>query len=280
MATGSAHRSAAGTWVARQRWTLERFGLSPGKLPRRAGSGGPPPVFCVSIPKSGTHLLERALCLHPALYRKLVPTVSGENLERLGGLDRLVGRMRAGQVVVSHLRHDDDAERTLSSAGVRGLFMIRHPRDILVSQIHYATSRPDHRTHDLFASLPDERARLRAAIVGDPNHGLLSIAQRLAYFRGWLSSGFLVVRFEDLIGVAGGGDTQRQRDLLRGIFEHAGVDASERVLDQVAARLFSPESPTFRSGQVGSSREFFDADLEELLRSTVGDGALPYGYEL
>jgi len=280
MATGSAHRSAAGTWVARQRWTLERFGLSPAKLPRRAGGGGTPRVFCVSIPKSGTHLLERALCLHPALYRKLVPTVSGENLERLGGLERLAGRMRPGQVVVSHLRHSDEAERTLARAGVRGLFMIRHPRDILVSQIHYATSRADHRTHDLFASLPDERARLRAAIVGDPGRGLPSIAQRLGYFRGWLSSGFLVVRFEDLVGAAGGGDTERQRDLLRGIFEHAGVDASGPVLDHVARRLFSSDSPTFRSGQVGSSEQFFDAELDELLRSTVGDGALPYGYEL
>jgi len=280
MATGSAHRSSAGTWVARQRWTLERFGLSPGKLPRRAGGGAAPRVFCVSIPKSGTHLLERALCLHPALYRKLIPTVSGENLGRLGGLERLVGRMRPGQVVVSHLRHSDDAERTLSRAGVRGLFMVRHPRDILVSQIHYATSRADHRTHELFASLPDERARLRAAIVGDPDRGLPSIAQRLAYFRGWLSSGFLVVRFEDLVGAAGGGDAERQRELLRGIFQHVGVDAGDGVVDHVATRLFSSDSPTFRSGQVGSSHEFFDAELEELLRTTVGHGAVPYGYEL
>jgi len=280
MATGSAHRSQAGTWVARQRWTLERFGLSPGKLPRRAGGGASPRVFCVSIPKSGTHLLERALCLHPALYRKLVPTVSGENLERLGGLEHLVGRIRPGQVVVSHLRHDDEAERTLALAGVRGLFMVRNPRDILVSQIHYATSRADHRTHDLFASLPDERARLRAAIVGDPDRGLPSIAQRLRYFRGWLSSGFLVVRFEELVGVAGGGEAVPQRDLLQRIFRYVGVDASDPVVEHVARRLFSADSPTFRSGQVGSSREYFDAELEALLRSTVGDGAAPYGYAL
>jgi len=237
-------------------------------------------VFCVSIPKSGTHLLERALCLHPELYRKLVPTVSGENVGRLGGLTGLLGRMRPGQVVVSHLRHSEDAERALARAGVRGLFMVRDPRDILVSQIHYATSRADHRTHDLFASLPDERARLRAAIVGDPAGPLPSIAERLSYFQGWLSSDLLLVRFEDLVGPAGGGSADRQRDLIRRIFEHVGVEADERRVEAVTRRLFSSDSPTFRSGQVGSSGRFFDDELERLLRETVGDGAAPYGYEL
>src|SRR5262249_47770326 len=113
MATGSAQRAPAAAWVSRQRWTLERFGLSPGKLPRRIADPGAPRVFCVSIPKSGTHLLERALCLHPALYRKFVPTVSGENIGKWNGLEGLVGRIRPGQVVVSHLRHSDRDQRTL-----------------------------------------------------------------------------------------------------------------------------------------------------------------------
>ena len=149
-----------------------------------------------------------------------------------------------------------------------------------MSQIHYATSRADHRTHDLFASLPDERARLRAAIVGDPARELPSIAERLAYFRGWLASDLLLVRFEDLVGTAGGGSADRQRDLLRRIFEHVGVDAGEPRVEAVTRRLFSSDSPTFRSGQVGSSRRLFDDELERLLRETVGDGAAAYGYEL
>jgi hypothetical protein len=31
---------------------------------------------------------------------------------------------------------------------------------------------------------------------------------------------------------------------------------------------------------VGSSRDFFDDDLEELFRRTIGDHAVPYGYDV
>jgi hypothetical protein len=279
MPTGSAQRAPAG-WVSRQHWALERFGLSPSKLPRRLTDRGAPRVFCVSIPKSGTHLLERALCLHPALYRKLVPTVSGENIGKWGGLPGLVERIRPGQVVVSHLRHSDRDERTLAEAGLRGLFMVRNPRDLVVSQIHYVTKRTDHRLHDLFTALPDARARLRTAITGDPGAGLPSIAERLSYFRGWLTSGLLVVRFEDLVGASGGGDAARQRELLRAVFDHLGVDAGATRIEAIARRLFSADSPTFRSGQVGSSRDFFDDELEDLFRRTIGDHAVPYGYDV
>jgi hypothetical protein len=234
----------------------------------------------VSIPKSGTHLLERALCLHPALYRKLVPTVSGQNIGKWGGLPGLVERIRPGQVVVSHLRHSDEDERTLAEAGLGGLFMVRNPRDLVVSQIHYVTKRTDHRLHDLFTALPDARARLRTAITGDPTAGLPSIAERLSYFQGWLTSGLFVVRFEDLVGASGGGDADRQRDLLRAVFEHLGVDAGAPRVEAVAQRLFSADSPTFRSGQVGSSRDFFDDELEDLFRRTIGDHAVPYGYDV
>jgi len=280
MATGSAQRAPAAAWVSRQAWTLERFGFSPAKLPKRISDQGAPRVFCVSIPKSGTHLLERALCLHPALYRKLVPTISGANVGKFGGLHSLVRRIRPGQVVVSHLRHSDADEQTLANAGVRGLFMVRNPRDLVVSQIHYVTKRTDHRLHDLFSALPDKRARLRKAIVGDAAAGLPSIAERLAYFEGWLSSDLLTVRFEDLVGSSGGGDADRQRELLRTVFEHLGVDAGPARVDAVASRLFSADSPTFRSGQVGSSRDFFDDELEELFQTTIGTHAEPYGYDV
>src|SRR3982751_3014848 len=88
----------------RHLWTLQRFGLSASKAPSRMRPAGAPRVLCVSIPKAGTHLLERALCLHPRLYRKVVPTVTDDKLRRYGGLDGLLARVKPGQVIVSHLR--------------------------------------------------------------------------------------------------------------------------------------------------------------------------------
>src|SRR4029077_11678276 len=85
-------------------WSLERFGMSPAKLRYRVWDPGAPKVLCVSIPKAGTHLLERAICLHPKLYRKLLPTVSDENVHRWGGHSGLIAKMHPGLVVTAHLR--------------------------------------------------------------------------------------------------------------------------------------------------------------------------------
>ena len=58
------------------------------------------------------------------------------------------------------------------------------------------------------------------------------------------------------------------------------MDAGGPRVEAVAQRLFSADSPTFRSGQVGSSRDFFDDELEDLFRRTIGDHAVPYGYDV
>lgn len=262
----------------RYRWDAHRFGLTPSKLLRRLHDPGAPRVLCVSIPKAGTHLLERAICLHPAMYRKILPTLSHTNVARYGGLPRILARLRPGQVVVSHLRHDPDAERTAHELGVRGVFLSRDPRDVVMSQVHYVTKDRRHRFHPLFAARPEIKDKVRLAITGDPAHDMPSIADRLDYFGGWLDSGFHVVRFEELIGSSGGGDATLQRDVVRGLFDGLGIPADDETVDRVCRRLFSSASPTFRSGSIGGWRSAFDPELEALFRETVGDRARRYGY--
>ena len=260
-------------------WTLERFGLSPAKLRYRAGDAGAPKVLCVSIPKAGTHLLERAICLHPRLYRKLLPNVSEENVDRWGGVTGLVAKVRPGQVVAGHLRFHAEYPEIIARGGIRPIFLIRDPRDIVVSQVHYVSRRTDHRLHALFDGLPDVKDRLRLAIAGDPEHDVVSIGDRLDYFAGWLGAAF-VVRFEDLVGPEGGGDSDRQDATIRSIYDFLGMDVDGHVLARIGDRLFSADSPTFRSGTIGGWRRYFDPELEALFDRTVGDRILPYGYHL
>ena len=263
--------------VPRSRWTLQRFGLSPKKLRYRLADGGAPTVFCVSLPKAGTHLLERALCLHPRLYRKLWPTVSDENVGRWNDFDGLLGRLRPGQVVASHLRYRSEYPELLERRGTRGIFLIRDPHDIVVSQVHYVATRTDHRAHELFADLPDLKERLRVAITGDHAHKLASIGERLDYFAGWLDD-LLVVRFEDLIGEAGGGDAGAQRTAVESIYRHLGMSVDPAMIRSICGDLYSTDSPTFRRGAIGGWRRSFDDELIALFDEVVGERSLPYGY--
>jgi Sulfotransferase domain len=276
--SGGHSTGRASAALASRAWTLGRFGFSPSKAPRRIANPGAPKVYCVSIPKSGTHLLERALCLHPKLYRKLVPTISDENIGRYNGFDGLLRRLRPGQIIVSHLRYQDRFVESLHQQGVRGIFLIRDPHAIVVSQAHYVTRTKAHRNHEFFLAQPGINDRLRIAITGDAEHRVASIAERLEAFSGWLDAGCLVVRFEDLIGPEGGGDRTVQIAALRSIYEFLAIDNSDALVVSVARRLFSSASPTFRTGSVGEWRDSFDVDLERLISEVAGDAMTRYGY--
>jgi hypothetical protein len=273
-----------GDWRARlhslplNAWTLERFGLTPRKLWDRASHPRAAGVLCVSLPKAGTHLLERAVCLHPDLHRKLLPTIAPVSLKRWDGFDGLLRRIRPGEVVVAHLPFEPAYADALTRSGVRALFVIRDPRDVVLSQVHYTTSFERHRFHEAFAERSSVRDRIRLGITGDPDRGIPSIAERLDRYAGWLDSGCLVVRFEDLVGAGGGGDADVQLRTVSSIYRYLDVDADERLVREISHRLFSSDSPTFRRGAIGQWHDDFDPELTALFDREVGDRLERYGY--
>ncbi len=111
--------SSVPRWIRRWVWDLERFGLTPRKWAARRQRAQLPRVTVVSIPKAGTHLVERALCLHPQLYRPLLPTLGPRNVERFGGLGRIVEGLGPGAVLISHLPY---SEEVLAASGVRATY--------------------------------------------------------------------------------------------------------------------------------------------------------------
>jgi len=260
-------------------WTLERFGLSPAKLGRRLTTRDGPRVFCITVPKAGTHLLERALCLHPALARKLLRTVRSNNVAKLGGLEGIARGLRRGQVAMSHLHHTPDHAEILSREGLVTIFLVRDPRDIVVSEaVYLASGDRRHRLHPMFASQPDAKERILLLLRGDSEHGVVAMGRKLERYAGWLDSGALVVRFEDLVGSSGGGDDERQRAALRSIFAHLGLPEEDIDIRSLAAHLFSAKSPTFHRGAIGQWRQQFDPEIEAAFRESVGDAMARYGY--
>lgn len=237
-------------------------------------------MLCVSIPKAGTHLLERALCLHPRLYRALVPTITMRKARRYGGVDRLLARLRPGEVVMAHLPFDPAYTESAARRGVRVVFMVRDPRDVVISQVRYVTGRTDHWAHGLFTAKDGTHEQLRLAIAGDPvGRPRRSLDDRLAEYEGWLDAATYVLRFEDLVGVRGGGDATRQRDSLGGLFRAIGLPADPVREEAIARALFSADSPTFRKGTIGQWREVFDDELRDLAKDVAGARLRRFGYE-
>ncbi len=258
-------------------WNLRRFGFTPDTLPRRL-SGSGPRIVSVSVPKAGTHLLERALCLDKRVWRKLIRTVHEQNVEQYGGLPRLMQRLRPGELIVAHLPYSQERIDCIRDAGVRCLFMLRDPRAVVCSQAHYVATSPEHHFHELFVSRGELRERIRLAIHGDAEAGYPSIRKRHEDFAGWLTASDLVVRFEDLIGEAGGGSAVRQAELLGEIYAAVGLSMSADEIERVRTQLFSSASPTFRKGSVGEWRQHFDEELTAEFAEVAGDIMTTYGY--
>jgi hypothetical protein len=256
-------------------WTAERFGVTPRRLVARVTRSGLPKVLCVSVPKAGTHLVERAICLHPGMHRRILPTLNPENVGP-DGLGGVLAKLRSGQVVLAHLPFDTSYPGLLERKGVRTLVVIRDPRDIAVSLSHYIEGRGDHPLHFVYGARPDERSRIELAILGDADvrPPAPSLESLLAGFAGWLESGALVVRFEELIGERGGGKARAQGQAVKDIYSYLGLEPGKGLAEQ----LFSTASPTFRAGQIGQWRERFDPELEALFEREAGRWMDVYGY--
>ena len=165
-------------------------------------------VLCVCIPKSGTHLLERALCRYPPLYRRPIRTLHRGNIERYGGIIQILRNLLPKQLLFCHLEYDRAYIDAARAAGVKILFLIRDPRDVCVSEVNYVMRTPTHQRHHQYKRCRDFRERLLLSILGTPDHGSNSIGDMLAQFSGWLESGALVIRYEELIGAKGGGEVR------------------------------------------------------------------------
>lgn len=233
-----------------------------------------PRIIINSVPKSGTHLVERALQLmgvsaRPPLFLSSADTSwfaaeGGEATVPIGvGMPVMasVAKLRArletlpeGQVVTGHVPYSPDMASLLEELGYRMLLALRDPRDIAVSLAHHIATQPGHRLHQRFQAMtPDER--LMATICG--MEGLLSLDRRMAAVLPWRGERFaLAVEFEELVGSRGGGDDAKQMRCLQMICAHLGM--AEVDLKATARDLFG-QSATFRRGMIGQWRTAFTA---------------------
>lgn len=243
-------------------WMFHRFALTPNRLRLRLSGPAARPVVVLSLPKAGTNLLERALCLHPNLYRRLSRTVNETNLDSKGGWGNVLESLRGGQVLITHVRHSEQRAAALRRSCASALLMLRDPRDVVISMMYFILKRSDHQQHHLLRNLATDRERLALLITGVADGTLINIGETLSGFSRWLADEHILpVRFEALVGPRGGGDARQQQEILHSIFWTVGVDSDPETIRRVQDNLFSDSSPTFRKGTIGQWRSVFDSDM-------------------
>jgi hypothetical protein len=257
-------------------WDIERFGLTPQKLIQRLFGGHDQKILCNSIPKSGTHLIERTLCKNPKIYRKILPTINDRNVSKYGGYSKVIGSLKKGQMIITHFEYNDELQDAIKQNGVKNLLIIRDPRDVAISRSFFVPDTPDHPHHEVFKKLETKKERIMLSIKGDAAKGIPSLKKRYTNYLKWKDHDTCIIRFEDLIGASGGGTKESQKETIQEIYDYLEIDFD---LEKILGSTYSKLSPTFRKGAKNKWLEHSDEEIINELSAELNDVLIEYGYE-
>jgi hypothetical protein len=247
-----------------------------------------PPIFGNSKPKSGSHLLLQILNgftqIMPYRYVAAEPirtiTKNGTRKTQNEILSELISVPR-GVIGWGYVDATKENASFLTGAGRVNYFIYRDPRDMLVSQVFFATDmHEEHGMHAYYNSLPDFGARLNVAITGIDRDGLkmVSVKQRYEGVFQWLEQkDVMCIRFEDLIN---------NRDVtLNAMLDEVEKNGykiptpREKALPILVDAIQPKKSHTFRSGKTGGWKEHFTEEHKNLFKDVAGGLLVKLGYE-
>lgn len=239
-------------------------------------------MLAISVPKAGTHLLERCLEAFPDLssFHRGVRFLRIARYGPAEAAEHGLGPMGGGMFASTHVGWSSELEDALAEMGFRTLLLIRDPRDVMVSFAMFALTWKRHPQHRLFASLPGDDARIRTAIAGCRELGEPPrVIERFARTLPWAEHGARLVRFENLVGPNGGGSEAAQLAEIAGIAAHLGIELTPAAARTVARNTFDPAAATFRRGHVGDWRHHFTAEHAALFERVAGSLLSDLGYD-
>ncbi len=252
-----------------------------------------PVILNISVPKSGTWMLSKAVGLIANKQAFIFPIalkdasryyqLSLSELEQ--GLDENIIRN-------SHLIFKPEYEAFFQNKNVKIFFILRDPRDQLVSQAFYMLKNGsyDGSTFDklLFALIGDDA---ESPVFGTYHFQDIPLSYQLSKkyishvkrfyeaFLPWLASSICyTTTFEKLVGAAGGGTDRAQLQELQNIAKHLEISLTEEQMQVIGWKIFGG-SLTFREGKIGSWKKYFTEEHKRAFKAVAGDLLIALGYE-
>jgi hypothetical protein len=278
------------TIISKLRRTLRPAGKTAQAILRwkRFSFSDVPPIFGNSKPKSGSHLLLQILNgftqIMPYRYVDAEPIRTIERNGRRRTKEEILDELKrvpSGVIGWGYLEATMENASFLTEAGRVNYFIYRDPRDMLVSQVFFATDmHGEHGMHAYYNSLPDFGTRLNVAITGIDRDSIkmVSVKQRYEGVFQWLEQkNVMCIRFEELIN-----DRNATLNAMLDEVEKTGykIPALREVALSVLVDAIQPKkSHTFRSGKTGGWRQHFTDEHKRLFKDVTGDLLVRLGYE-
>ncbi len=287
-------------------------------------------IIANSLPKSGTHLLSHFLSL--VGYSELKPNIAwgqirSSNLnpfyiiqkelriDRSGnGLsidldipDKKVKPVWLRKILFNsisegyhkaHLPYSKELETFLIKAKVKLIYIIRDPRDVLLSYYDWVLSYPAHPEYYRISRCNSINNGLRKILHGNEyndnyfkalysgflfksgymplkkyqrNYKVAPLKERLERSIGWWKSDNVCkVKFEELIGDKGGGNYEIQRMAIKKLLKYLEIDLTTDKIVHISENLFNPKANTFNKGIIGRWKKYFDDEFKKEFDNECG----------
>jgi hypothetical protein len=232
----------------------------------------PPPrkVLCVTIPKSGSHLLKKALEM---ISGSKFQWISAEKFPSIEDL-----KSAPESFFMVHSYPTVERARFFDSHQFAKIVLVRDPRDVMVSFLYHIGQKkkwsyPSNFDHARFFSLSFDEQLRETLLFPYPNP-----LDALPYAIAWMSDpAVFVCRFEDLVGEKGGGSRESQQKMLMALASFIGTPITKERADQIGNVLFGG-TWTFRKGQIGEGKKAYSTENKHLFQSLTGKMMQDLGY--
>lgn len=237
-------------------------------------------ICVLSIPKSGTHLLEQIL-FH-------MTTQKAQDPNDYMILEQKNFNLPANYFLQTHAFAIDHNIQLLAHNNFKGIFLYRDPRDQIVSYAYYIKKYPAYWPHIKHLSISQLISLLTenmGCIYGAPginsmylkNIGTIDNFYKI-YLRWAVVPNIYSTSFEKLVGSKGGGSDEDQLNELINIALHCSIKISINKIEEISQKIFG-SSITYRQGMIGAWKNHFSLAQKNRFKKIAGQLLIDLGYE-
>lgn len=244
------------------------------------------PFIVVTPEKTGTHLLTKTL---ERLVKKKTHNYWCHKMTPEELVNALKWAEENDAFVHMHALPDQAMIDTLLSHSYKVIFLMRDPRDTMVSLFHYIEIGWAYARLNLKGQYGNlSKDKKFDEIITGKRYGTSAVRSIILRRLDWMKQDpefVCTVYFENLIGKEGGGSAQKQKNTIRELAKHIDVKLNATLMKEVTTDLFGAptgtpsNNTTFRKGQIGSWKEEFSRANVFVFKHYFGKDLISLGYE-
>lgn len=250
------------------------------------------PFFIVSIPKSGTHLVLKLLSMMLEAEEKWIhiyfPDVDSFTFSDMEAMKNITEEKveevmkklyDEKSIPFTHTNFSEPLlEFSKNHSEYVSVLVIRDLRDVIISWAFFR----EKWFNDSLGPLSIQE-RIKFILSNEKGQGFFRFIEKALL---WLNKpDTVILRFEDLVGGKGKGSDSKQQETILHLADKLNVDLDIKQLNSIRMHLFgkdegSTKFTTFKSGQIGTWKEYFDKELLELFNQKLAYLQVALGYSL